>query len=137
MIRSRRRSRNFSTSDLGSTMVMFFERFRANSLHLWQRNRSNQHPKSNLKKYGKVCCFYCTRDGPPLPASGTVWPSKRQGCLDSEALNSQKMVSRHVWGPLAYHVYRVFSHRGPRAIQGQFSMLVGQNHATQKTALQI
>ena len=57
---------------------------------------------------------FCPRYGPPHRASGSLWPSKGQGFLESEALDSQKAVPHHAWGPLALQGYRVFSHRGPR-----------------------
>ena len=115
------------TSGLGSKTVVFFPQLHAHPWYLWHRNRSKRHQESSLKATswkvyvfycsGSVLAAFCTRYGPPLRASGTLWPSKGQGFLESEALDSQKVVSHHVWGPLALQGYRVFSHRGPRAIQ--------------------
>ena len=50
-------------------------------------------------------------------ASETLWQSEGQGFLEPEPLDSRAMVAHHVWGPQVLQVYRVFLHRGLRAIQ--------------------
>ena len=117
----------FFTSSLGSKTVVFFLQFYTVSWYLWNRIRSKTHQKSSLKTTSwKVCIFFCSGSvfGSLLPtlwtASSCLWdvmPSKSQGFLETERLDSQRLVSHDVWGPLALQGYRVFSHRGPKAIQ--------------------
>ena len=52
-----------------------------------------------------VASWTCCR--PLLRASETLWPSKGQGFLKPDAPDSQRAISQ----------YRVFSHRGPSAVQ--------------------
>ena len=117
----------FFTSGLGSKTVVFFFQFSAVSWCLWDRNLSKTHQKSDLKTTSwKVCVFFCSGSVfsslvPTLwTASSCLWdvmPSKSQGFLETEGLDSQRLVSHDVWGPLALQGYCVFLHRVPRAIQ--------------------
>ena len=101
----------FSTSGLGSKTVVIFSQFHARSWYLWHRNRSKRHQKSSLKATSwKVYVFFCSGSvfGSLLPtlwtASSCLWdvmPSKSQGFLETEGLDSQRLVSHNVWGPLA------------------------------------
>ena len=115
----------------------------------WHRNRSKRRQKSSLKATypGKSTFFSvpvlfladcCSRYGPPLHASGTLWPSKRRGFLESDALDSQKVVSHHIWGHWHFRVV-AFSRIGGSSPsrKRQFSMIVAQSHAIQKKALHI
>ena len=101
----------FFTSGMGSKTVLFLLEFHAVSWYLWDRNRSKRHQKSNFKTTSwKVYVFYCSGSvfSSLLPtlwtASSCLWdvmPSKRQGLLVTEGLDSQRLVSHDVWGPLA------------------------------------
>ena len=53
---------------------------------------------------GSVIGAFLTRYGPPPAASETLWPSRGQGFPEPEALDSQKMMSHLVWGPLPLQV---------------------------------
>ena len=114
----------FPPFDLPSKTVLSFCQYCSHFCDFECRNSSKRHQKSSLKATSeKLGLFVCSGStswtcyGPLLRASETLWPSKDQGFLKPETLDSQKVVSHHVWGPLALQVYRVFSHRRPRAIQ--------------------
>ena len=117
----------FFTSGLGSKTVVFSLQFYAVSWYPWDRNRSTRHQKSSLKTTSwKVYVFFCSGSvfGSLLPtlwtASSCLWdvmPSKSQGFLETEGLDSQRLMSHDVWEPLALQGYCVFSHRVPRIIQ--------------------
>ena len=107
--------------------MLYFSSIYAHFWYLWHRNQSKRHQKSSLKTASwKVYVFFCSDSvfGSLLPtlwtASSCLWdvmPSKSQGFLETEGLDSQRLVSNDVWGPLALQGYCVFSHRGPKAIQ--------------------
>ena len=101
----------FFTSGLGSKHVVFFLQFYSHFSYLWHRNQSKRYQKSSLKTASwKVYVLFCSGSvfGSLLPtlwtASSCLWdvmPSKSQGFLETAGLDSQRLVSHDVWGPLA------------------------------------
>ena len=99
------------TSGLGSKNVVFSLQFYKHVWYLWHRNQSKRHQKSSLKTASwKVHVFFCAGSvfaslSPTLwTASSCLWevmPSKSQGFLETAGLDSQRLVSHDVWGPLA------------------------------------
>ena len=73
-----------------------------------------------------------TRYGLPLRAYGTLWSSKSHGFPWSKAVDSKKITSHLVWGPLPLRILRQSRKR-------QCSMLApgSWRHVMQKTVLRI